>query len=283
MTRRAKPGRAMHRLTPELRALGEAILAAALDRLAADPPELGQRAGAVGGRRARGRDDHAGGARGRGGARALPRRAAPADHRDRPPALPRVHPVGADAGLRADRPAAQRQLDLRRLVDGGRRRRARRERGAALGRGPRRPARPARAAASSRAAPTATSPRCTRRASAPARAARPPRHVACSEEVHSSVRASARIMDAQVLPVPAEADGRLRGDALRAALDRRRVRGRGHRRHHQPRPRRRPRGRRRRHAASATCGCTSTAPTAPPGCARRASASGSRGSSTPTR
>ena len=43
-------------------------------------------------------------------------------------------------------------------------------------------------------------------------------HVACSEEVHSSVRAAARIMDAQVLPVPAEADGRLRGDALRETL-----------------------------------------------------------------
>ncbi len=43
-------------------------------------------------------------------------------------------------------------------------------------------------------------------------------HVACSEEVHSSVRSSARIMDAQVLPVPAAADGRLRGAALRDAL-----------------------------------------------------------------
>ena len=43
--------------------------------------------------------------------------------------------------------------------------------------------------------------------------------VACSEEVHSSVRSSARIMDVDVLPVPAGADGRLRGEALRAALD----------------------------------------------------------------
>ena len=32
----------MHELTPELRALGEGILAAALERLAADPPELGR-------------------------------------------------------------------------------------------------------------------------------------------------------------------------------------------------------------------------------------------------
>ena len=34
----------MHELTPELRALGEGILAAALERLAADPPELGRTA-----------------------------------------------------------------------------------------------------------------------------------------------------------------------------------------------------------------------------------------------
>ena len=32
----------MHELTPELRALGEGILAAALERLAADPPALGR-------------------------------------------------------------------------------------------------------------------------------------------------------------------------------------------------------------------------------------------------
>jgi glutamate/tyrosine decarboxylase-like PLP-dependent enzyme len=45
------------------------------------------------------------------------------------------------------------------------------------------------------------------------------RRVACSEEVHSSVRSAARIMDADVLPVPADAEGRLRGPALRAALE----------------------------------------------------------------
>ena len=45
------------------------------------------------------------------------------------------------------------------------------------------------------------------------------RRIACSEEVHSSVRSTARVMDVEVLPVPAGADGRLRGDALRAALD----------------------------------------------------------------
>jgi len=32
----------LHELTPELRALGEGVLAAALERLAADPPALGR-------------------------------------------------------------------------------------------------------------------------------------------------------------------------------------------------------------------------------------------------
>ena len=135
-SRRERAGESPHvgdaPLTPELRALGEAILDAALERLAADPPALGRRAAAGGGRRARGRGDHAGGARAGRGAGALPRRAAAADHRDRPPALPRVHPLCADAGLGAVRPAGQRPLDLRRLVAGGRRRGPRRERGAAL-------------------------------------------------------------------------------------------------------------------------------------------------------
>jgi L-2,4-diaminobutyrate decarboxylase len=43
--------------------------------------------------------------------------------------------------------------------------------------------------------------------------------VACSEEVHSSVRAAARFMDVDVLPVHADDHGRMHGDALRAALD----------------------------------------------------------------
>ena len=42
--------------------------------------------------------------------------------------------------------------------------------------------------------------------------------VACSEEVHSSVRASARLMDVGVLPVAADEHGRMHGAALRAAL-----------------------------------------------------------------
>jgi L-2,4-diaminobutyrate decarboxylase len=46
----------------------------------------------------------------------------------------------------------------------------------------------------------------------------PATHVACSQEVHASVRGALRIMDAQLLPVPAGPDGRLRGAALRDAL-----------------------------------------------------------------
>ena len=42
--------------------------------------------------------------------------------------------------------------------------------------------------------------------------------VACSEEVHSSVRSAARLMDVDVLPVPADGRPRLHGEALRAAL-----------------------------------------------------------------
>jgi glutamate/tyrosine decarboxylase-like PLP-dependent enzyme len=42
--------------------------------------------------------------------------------------------------------------------------------------------------------------------------------VACSDEVHSSVRMAARIMDVDVLPVPTGPDGRLRGEAVAGAL-----------------------------------------------------------------
>ena len=42
--------------------------------------------------------------------------------------------------------------------------------------------------------------------------------VACSEEVHSSVRTAARVMDVDVLSVPVDDDGRLRGEALRSVL-----------------------------------------------------------------
>ena len=115
--------------------LEQTILAAARERLAADPPALGRTAAARGVRRRR---DHAP----RGSAPSAPprccsTRAAVGDP-DRPPALPRVHPGRAGAGLRARRRAAGRELDLRRVVAGGLGRRARRERGAELARAARR-------------------------------------------------------------------------------------------------------------------------------------------------
>jgi L-2,4-diaminobutyrate decarboxylase len=45
------------------------------------------------------------------------------------------------------------------------------------------------------------------------------RRIACGEEVHSSVRSAARVMDAGILPVPADRDARLTGPALREALE----------------------------------------------------------------
>ena len=79
---------------------------AALERMAADPPRARARARA--GRaaaRARSRREGLGGER----ALALLRDALlPATHRDRPPALPRLHPRRADAGRLAGRPAGQR-------------------------------------------------------------------------------------------------------------------------------------------------------------------------------
>jgi glutamate/tyrosine decarboxylase-like PLP-dependent enzyme len=42
--------------------------------------------------------------------------------------------------------------------------------------------------------------------------------VACSDEVHSSVRSAARVMDVDVLPVPADEHGRMHGAALAEAL-----------------------------------------------------------------
>jgi glutamate/tyrosine decarboxylase-like PLP-dependent enzyme len=41
----------------------------------------------------------------------------------------------------------------------------------------------------------------------------------CSAEAHSSMQHAARVMDVDVLPVPVDEQGRMTGDALRAALD----------------------------------------------------------------
>jgi len=48
----------------------------------------------------------------------------------------------------------------------------------------------------------------------------PPRFaVVCSAEAHSSIASAAAVMDVDIVPVPVEADGRLRGDAVASALD----------------------------------------------------------------
>ncbi|WP_254359737.1 pyridoxal phosphate-dependent decarboxylase family protein [Microbacterium hominis] len=43
--------------------------------------------------------------------------------------------------------------------------------------------------------------------------------VVCSAEAHSSIAAAADVMDVDVLPVPVDAEGRLRGEAVRPALE----------------------------------------------------------------
>ncbi len=58
-----------------------------------------------------------------------------------------------------------------------------------------------------------------RHAAAFARGGRPPRwRIAATAEAHSSVRSATEIMDVEVLEVPGDPRGALRGDALRAAL-----------------------------------------------------------------
>jgi L-2,4-diaminobutyrate decarboxylase len=210
-------GAAMHRLTPELRELGEAILAAALDRLAADPPELGRTLApsevAV-----------------RAGASITPDGLGPEE------ALARFRDVLVPLTTAIDHPrylafipsaptpaSALIELLLSATsiyggswLEGAGAVHAENE---ALGWIAGLAGFPEGAGGcfvqggtnGNISALHAARERARRRGE-------PATHIACSEEVHSSVRAAARIMDAQVLSVPAEADGRLRGDALRAAL-----------------------------------------------------------------
>ena len=99
---------------------------------------------------------------------------------------------------------------------------------------------------------------------------------AVSEQTHSSVANTMRIIDVDPLVVPG-VDDRLTGAALAAALDADGdpasvcavVATAGH---DQRRPRRRPRRRRARLRGDATSGCTSTPRTAAPRCSRRACA-----------
>ena len=148
-------------------ARGQAVFRAARERLARRPAAAGLGArcrttlppGAITPR----------GPRRRAGAGAAARRLLPATHRDRPPALPGVHPQRRDAGVRARGPAGQRVRGLRRLVARVGRRRARGERGAALAGRPRRlPGLGRRLLRAGRHA-TATCRPCTPRASARAR------------------------------------------------------------------------------------------------------------------
>jgi len=60
-----------------------------------------------------------------------------------------------------------------------------------------------------------------RHAAAERDGARPPRwKVAATSQAHSSVKMAARVMDVDVLEIEPDAEGRLRGDALREALER---------------------------------------------------------------
>ena len=234
-----------------------------------------ERAAAVGGGRARGRDDHAGGARGRGGAGALPDVLLPADHRDRPPALPRLHPAAPTPASALFDLLVSATLDLRRLVAGGRRRGARRERGAALAGRPRRlPGRRGRLLRPGRHQRQPLRARTPRRErAAPRRRGGRPRRLAARRSAHSSVRSAPRIMDARCCRArrrrrPAARRGAARGADRRATACS----------PWWPPPARTNLGLVDDLAgvagacrASAACGCTSTAPTARPACARRAS------------
>ena len=114
----------------------------ALERLAADPPPLG-RARRGRGRARAGRDDHRGTA---SAARRRSRAARRACCRPRPRSTIRATSRSSRARRRAAAALfdllVERLVRLRRLVAGGRRRGARRERGAALARRPRRASRP---------------------------------------------------------------------------------------------------------------------------------------------
>ena len=216
------------------------------------PARARARAAAGRGRRAGRRVGHARGARARGGAAALPRRAAAADGRDRPPALLRLHPVRADRRLGATSSCCS--APARSTPAPGSRARA--------------PCTPR----TRRCAGSPTSPGCPRApAAASSRAARNGNlsalHAAREHARHRArrrgaaalarrlqrggplVRARGRaLMDVDVLPVRgrrARPPAR-RGAARGARRRRRRVRGRRHRRHDQRRAARRPRRRRRR-------------------------------------
>ena len=147
--------------------------------------------------------------------------------------------------------AAERRLGLRRLVARGGRRGVRREPGPALARRLLRPPADRRWGASCRAARVgnlsalrrgarARAPRCAGGGGAPPGGRW---KIVCSAEAHSSIASAARVMDVERRAVAADDDGRMLGDALRAALEptASRLRRRRHRRLDQLRHRRRRR------------------------------------------
>jgi len=211
----------MHELTPEVRALGEGILAAALERLAADPPVLGRAVAPAEVAQL-------------AGACVTPEGLGPGEalRRFRDVLLPLTvaidHPrylafipgaptpasalvelllsagsiyggtwlEGAGA-VHAENEALRWIADLAGLPE---------EAGGCFVQGGTNGNLSALHAAREHA-------RHRREADAPARW-----RVACSEEVHSSVRMSAKLMDVDVLPVAADEHGRMHGEALREAL-----------------------------------------------------------------
>ena len=266
-------GSPLHRADPEL---ARAILEVAMRAAGADPPPLGEVADAGRGGRARGGVDHARGARRPRGAGPVHRRADAAHDGDRPPSLLRLHPDRADPRVGADRRADGH--DLRGLVAGGRGRGARGERGAALARRPGGLPGRAPAAASSRAAPTATCPRCTPRA-----ITRPGRYVVVQRRgalLRALVGGDHGRRGARSGDGPRRPAARRRGARRRSTEEcspsspppARRTSGCSTTSPGSPPP-----------AARRACGCTSTAPTARRRCARPARASGSRASRAPTR
>ena len=192
----------------------------------------------------------------------------------------------ADRGQHAVRPGGRRVVHLRRVVARGRRRGARRERGAALDQRPGRAARDRPAGCSCPAARSATCPRWSppgtrarREGGEPAGPLEGGRHDPGALLDQERLRHHGRRL-------PRRAGGRRRpADRREPARDpgvhrhRRAVRRGRHRRHHELRHRRRPGVGGGRSAPSSASGSTWTARTAAPGWPRRASGSATTASS----
>jgi glutamate/tyrosine decarboxylase-like PLP-dependent enzyme len=211
----------LHELTPELRALGEAVLAAALERLGADPPDLG-------------RTLPTGEVAELAGASVTPEGLGPEE------ALRRFRDVLLPLTVAIDHPryfafipsaptAASAYVEL--LLSAGSVYAGTWLEGAGAVHAENEALRwladlagmPAGAGGCFVQGGTngnVSALHAAREHARHVRAGDPPARwrVACSEEVHSSVRSAARLMDVDVLPVAADEHGRMHGEALRAAL-----------------------------------------------------------------